>query len=60
LIVYQVTLKKFDVKALVSGDKGLRLEFYANIPDPGVDTNQLQKLLHKPLLLEIKEDNSGA
>ena len=48
-------LKRFSAKALISGDRSVRLEFTAIDNDKyPVNTNQLQVLMHKPILLQLE------
>ena len=57
MLLSQVILKDFSVKALVSGDKGLKLVFYCNLPESDdLDINGLKNLCHKPLILKIDID----
>ena len=55
--IKQVELKSAGIKALASMDKSIRLIFDVNLnSENDVNVNDLHKLLYRPLILEIKED----
>lgn len=59
MLIKQVELKKAEIKALVSGDKSMRMVFDVNLtPANEVDINGVHSLLYKSLTLEIKQDGN--
>ena len=55
--IREVELKKAEIKALVSGDKSLRLIFDVNLhAGNNPDVNSLHTYLYEALTLEIKKD----
>ena len=57
MIIKQVELKSANIKALASMDKSIRVVFDINInSDNDVNMNEINNLLYKPLILEVKED----
>jgi len=55
--INEVELKKAEIKALVSGDKSLRLVFDVNLHSNNeVDVNSLHTYLYEALTLEINKD----
>lgn len=56
MIIKQCELKDYKVKALVSGDKGLRLTIDINLENNELNLNELANLCHRALVIEVKED----